>query len=205
MGTKKNGKEKYLEDIQTIKDTLIRQEKRPVIEPWIFNSWTALVFIGTFIQFIINRHGMHHYDSIVVWIWVPIILTGGILEGIGWYRNNEKEGMLIKSKTNISLLHLLIIMCISSFLIYLVITNAGALDFLPVMFLVQAGVFFTVFISFTHTKFYFISETFIAAAIIFYVFKFTGPYADMTVGIIISALFFISGILYRKHIRQASR
>lgn len=205
MDEQNSSKEKYLQDIQLIKDVLVKQGKRPIIEFWVFYSWSALIIIASLIQFFITKYSVDIPNQLVLKIWIPTTFIGGIFETLGWYRNSEKEKLLIKSKTNLSILHLMIIMCSGIMLIYAVIIKLNGQQYLPVIVLVISGIFFAIFVSYMATNMHFICEILILAGLIFFLFNFHGPVADIVVGLIMAIMFTGAGLLYRKTIKAGKK
>lgn len=69
--------EKYLQDIETIKDLLAEVDKRPLYEPWAFYAWGGLVAIGSLIHFLVERRSDFPVGEIFLKVWLPVILLGG--------------------------------------------------------------------------------------------------------------------------------
>ncbi len=85
---------KYLDDLETIRGLMTRYEERSLVRPWVFGAWGALVIIGTIASMHMSRSEVGA-TRIVLLVWLPVLIVGGMLEGLGWFLQNRQTGQAI--------------------------------------------------------------------------------------------------------------
>ena len=73
--------EKYLQDLKEIKDLTKRHEEKPLVEYWDFLSWGVLVIAGTLLH---TAFLPLKLNTALLFIWLPIFITGGAVETLAW-------------------------------------------------------------------------------------------------------------------------
>ena len=90
---------KYKEDIDTIKNILIKVDEKPIYENWVFTVAGILFIIGSIINFICYRLHMLTIGTSFVRIWLPVSLMLIFLEPIALVRRMAKEALPVFSRT----------------------------------------------------------------------------------------------------------
>ena len=85
--------DKYLNDIETIKDLPAEVDKRPLYEPWVFYAWGGLVAIGSLIHFLVERRFDLPVGEIFLKVWLPVILLAGFSEVLALSRNLARHSL----------------------------------------------------------------------------------------------------------------
>jgi hypothetical protein len=85
---------KYLDDLETIRGLMTRYEEQSLVRPWVFGVWGALVIMGTILSVQMSQSEVDP-TLIVLLVWTPALIVGGILEGLGWFLQNRQAGQAI--------------------------------------------------------------------------------------------------------------
>jgi hypothetical protein len=84
-------RESYLEELKIIKQTLKAQEGMQLIEPWAFFTWAGVTALGTTISAILYLYQGVIEPDLILTVWIPAIIIGGVLETVGWIRVLKRE------------------------------------------------------------------------------------------------------------------
>lgn len=188
---------KYFKDIQTIKELLIHQERRPVIAPWVFMSWSIIILVTTILQFILVKTIDPGYRTIILEVWIPASIVGCIFETVAWLLNSKKEALALNSRLNIVYAHTLVILSGALILLILSLLRLEAWEYLPVIILVTGSILMILLSLLARFNAYVIGELYILAALIIYLRHLSGPFVDLAVGLLIAVSFFVCGLIYR--------
>jgi hypothetical protein len=99
----RNDRERYLEDVALIKQTLREQEDRLLIAPWAFYSWAAVIVGATVLSVMVGGRGGWNALETARLIWIPALCVGGILETAGWIQHFRRENRVLFTSTTIRL------------------------------------------------------------------------------------------------------
>ncbi|NOY10257.1 MAG: hypothetical protein GXP33_15595 [Spirochaetes bacterium] len=69
---------KYLEDIRTIKELLLKTEDQPVYENWAFYAWGILIISAGIVHYFAEAAYKLGTGELFLKIWLPAIFIGGI-------------------------------------------------------------------------------------------------------------------------------
>lgn len=78
--------EEHLRELKIIAQTLRNQEGMQLIEPWAFFTWAAVTLAGTIITLLLHQSLDIPGSRLVLAVWVPAVLVGGVFETLGWIR-----------------------------------------------------------------------------------------------------------------------
>jgi hypothetical protein len=85
--------EKYLEDIRTIRETMLRGENRLHVPAWFFLTMGGLIAAGTVLHAIAALAWELPLRASLLAIWLPIFLLAGVTEITAWVQKGREEGL----------------------------------------------------------------------------------------------------------------
>lgn len=184
---------RYLEDIRDIKNLLSVNQEKPIVSPWAFHSWGILLLLGT----LANLAGYHYaglgFDQSLWWIWVPVMILGGLLESIGFIQVYRRQALVLSSprvmKTYLGLWGLFV----SASVILIHLIRMQAIE--PGLILVMLALFFIVFALASYQRVLGPAYVLLGLGIIFMVFGFSGSWSYAVAGLICSLAFFAGGFI----------
>jgi hypothetical protein len=184
---------RYLEDIKDIKKLLSVNQEKPIVSPWAFHSWGMLILLGT----LANLAGYHKaglgFDQSLWWIWVPVMVLGGMLESIGFLQVYRAQAPVLSSprvmKTYLGLWGLFV--SASVILVHLIRMQAVE----PGIILVMLALFFIVFALASYQRVLGPAYALLGLGIIFMVFGLSNSWSYGAAGLICSLAFFAGGII----------
>ena len=74
MDSTEKDREKYLEDIKTIKDIMLKTENEPVYENWAFYAWGLIIIAVSIIHFFIEAAYGYGIKDLFLKVWLPAII-----------------------------------------------------------------------------------------------------------------------------------
>ena len=93
METEDRDLEKYLDDIRTIRETILRSEDRLHIPAWFFLTMAGLITAGTVLHAIAASLWELPLRTALVAIWLPAYLLAGVAEVTAWVQKGREEGL----------------------------------------------------------------------------------------------------------------
>jgi len=188
-------KQRYLEDLKTIKDLLVEVEENPLIEPWAFFTWGVLIIIGSILHVIIeysfNLTGLKH----IIFIWSPIIAIGGFFECMGFIRKMSKDCMSLFSRVSKKLWTSLVAITIVFAIIIGILLRTAGTAYLPLTMLLYISVCFLGFGLIAYSKMFIPAFFLILISILFFIFDFKVLMAVLVAGLLIGLSFIGIGIM----------
>jgi hypothetical protein len=91
-------KERYLEDLKAIRDTLKSQEGGALLEPWAYLTWALITAAATGVSWWLYLAYGLGAGELALKVWLPAVLLGGSLETIGWIRYMKREEAVLRSE-----------------------------------------------------------------------------------------------------------
>lgn len=157
MGENRNDTdiEKYLKDIHTIKNTLIKIEERPLFETWLFFASSFLSFLLAFLHYIASAYFQLPIYDIFLKIWLPITVIGYSLEPLALIKRMSKEAIPLFSRNIIKLYLGMAGVSIASLVIVLLIIKADALDILPATLLLLFSMYYFLYAQVAYSSWFF--------------------------------------------------
>jgi hypothetical protein len=134
--------EKYLKDIETIKDLLADVDKRPLYESWVFYVWGGLIAIGSLIHFLVEKSYNLPIGEIFLKIWLPVILAMAFFEFLALIRNLTKQSLSIFSRGIVKLYMSMIGSGVALVFIVLLFLELDAIEYLPIIFLLAGAIIY---------------------------------------------------------------
>jgi len=184
---------RYLEDIRDIKNLLSVNQEKPIVASWAFHSWGTLILLGTLANLAAYRYGGLGFFQSLWWIWVPVMILGGLLESIGFIQVYRRQALVLSSprvmKTYLGLWGLFV--AASVILVHLI--RMQAIE--PGIILVMLALFFIVFALASFQKVLLPAYLLLGLGIIFMVFGFSSPLGYGAAGFICSLAFFAGGVI----------
>jgi len=188
--------EKYLDDIATIKDLLVKQERKSIIEPWAFISWSVLIFAGSVIQFILAGTLDPGYEFFIYALWLPLVVIAALLETVAWARSVRRRKLPITATTNVTLLHVLLVLSGGLIVLLFILLNLDGYRYLPPFVCAGSAVMVTAMSGVTRAKLYLLGELLFLGAVALLLLDLHGPVVDLSTGLCISAVFLAGRFLY---------
>jgi hypothetical protein len=186
---------RYLEDIRDIRNLLSVNQDKPIVSSWAFHSWGFLILLGTLTNLAVQQIAGLGFHQSLWWIWVPVMIFGGLLESIGFIQVYRRQAPVLSSprvmKTYLGLWGLFV--AASVILVHLI--RMQAIE--PGMILVMLALFFLVFALASFQKVLLPAYGLLGLGIIFMVFGLAGPWSYGAAGLICSLAFFAGGFLCR--------
>ena len=191
-------KEKYLNDIETIKDLLITVEEKSFIEHWTFYFWGAAVIAGTLAHLFIANPKVFSPGKIFYIIWLPVLLICGIIEIVSWYIRAKKDNRPVYTRSIKKFLSAWAVILLIASLTVILFIHIGAYNLLPVIILAFSSyilVFYGIFsYSFLITNGYILA----GSAVLIYFLKLPGEITLLLCGMAGGVISIISGILIKR-------
>lgn len=193
-----NGKnqnlEKYLKDIETIKDLLTEVDRRPLYEPWVFYAWGGLAAIGSLIHFLVERRSDLPVGEIFLKVWLPVILLGGFFELLALMRSMIRHSLSLFSRGIVKLYMSLIGALAALIFIVRLFIELGAIQHLPVVFLLAGAIIYFVWAQ-QSAYVYLFAHGFlmIIVAIVLYLFKIEHHSLSLIVGCVFAISLIMAG------------
>ena len=85
--------DKYLEDIRTIRETVLRGEDRLHVPAWFFLTMGGLIATGTVLHTIAALVWELPLRASLLAIWLPVFLFAGVAEITAWVQKGREEGL----------------------------------------------------------------------------------------------------------------
>jgi hypothetical protein len=184
---------RYLEDIRDIKNLLSVNQEKPIVSLWAFHSWGILILLGTLANIAGYQYATLGFNQSFWRIWVPVMILGGLLEGVGFIQVYRRQALVLTSprvmKTYLGLWGLFV----SASVILVHLIRVQAIE--PGIILVMLALFFIVFALASFQRVLGPAYGLLGLGIIFMVFGLAGPWSYVAVGLISSGAFFASGFI----------
>ncbi|MBA7523303.1 hypothetical protein ES705_15427 [subsurface metagenome] len=186
--------EKYLKDIETIKDLLADVDKRPLYEPWIFYVWGGLVAIGTLIHYLVERSLNLPIGEIFLKIWLPVILTMAFFEFLAFIRNLARHSIPFFSRGIAKLYISMIGSGAALVFIVLLFMKLDAIEYLPIVILLAGAIIYFILAQ-RSAYVYLIAHgiLMVLLAILFYLFNIEHHTLSLIVGCVFAFSLIIAG------------
>jgi hypothetical protein len=183
----------YLADIRDIKNLLSVNQEKPIVSPWAFHSWGILVLLGTLANLVGYHYAGLGFDQSLWWIWVPVMILGGLLESVGFIQVYRRQALVLSSprvmKTYLGLWGLFV----SASVILIHLIRMQAIE--PGLILVMLALFFMVFALASYQRVLGPAYVLLGLGIIFLVFGFSGSWSYAAAGLVCSLAFFAGGFI----------
>ena len=191
---KNQGLEKYLKDIETIKDLLADVDKRPLYEPWVFYVWGVLVAIGSLIHFLVEKSYDLPIGDIFLKVWLPVILAMAFFEFLAFIRNLASHSLSIFSGGIVKLLMSMIGSSVALVFIVLLFLKLDAIEYLPIVFLLAGAIIYFILAQ-RSAYVYLFAHGFLMVllAILFYLLKIEHHTLSLMVGCVFSISLVVAG------------
>ena len=186
--------EKYLKDIETIKDLLADVDKRPLYESWVFYVWGGLIAVGSFIHFLVEKSYDLPIGEIFLKVWLPVILAMGFFEFLALVRNLARHSLSIFSRGMVKLYMSMTGSVATLVFIVLLFLKLDAIQYLPIVFLLAGAI--TYFILAQRSAYvYLFAHGFLMVllAILFYLLKIEHHTLSLIVGCVVAISLIIAG------------
>ena len=85
--------EKYLDDIRTIRETVLRGEDRLHVPAWFFLTMGGLITAGTALHAAAAFAWAWPLQRSLIAVWLPIFLLAGVAETTAWVQKGRDEGL----------------------------------------------------------------------------------------------------------------
>jgi hypothetical protein len=186
--------DRYIQDIATIKDTLLQSEKRYVWEPWSFCSWGVLIILGAVIHFLVERRAASSGLVLFLEIWLPVILVSGFIELLTLVRSLRRQSLTIFTRSIVRLYLSLFGSLAALLVLLLLFYRLGALQFVPLVYLPGAAVVYFLLAQSGYTRLYVHAYLFVLLAVLLIVFPVERHLLVLLVGVIIGGSMIIAGL-----------
>jgi len=194
MDTNTDSPESYLNDLKEIKYMLGKFEEKPILEPWAFFTWAVFIALGTVISWIVHSiRPLSPFDAFFM-IWLPVMITGGLFEGIAFLSRFKKDAVPINTKSFVKTMIFMIgFFFVATLVIYSLLTTNAPLPGILLAFLACA--FFLIGYLSYFSLFYSALGMFIIS-VPFLLAGWTSDTAYFACGVLSSLYFAIGGIQY---------
>ena len=189
--------ERYIRDIATIKDILLKSEQKPIYEHWAFYAWGILVILGSVIHFIVQRRFEPTVRQLFLEIWLPVLLIGGFIELVTYIRTMSRQALNLFTRTirrfYLSLGGSGVAFC----LLVIMLNRGGAVGYMPIAFLLGAAIFYFFLAQITYTHVYIHGYLFLLFAILLYIFDLSHEVLVPIVGVLVGVSMIAVGVTIR--------
>ena len=195
--------DRYMKDIATIKDILMRSEQKPIYEYWAFCVWGALVIVGAVIHFFLQRRLEPTVRQLFLEIWLPVMLIAGFVELITFIRSMSRQSLNLFTRTvrrfYLSLFGSAVAFC----LLVIMLDRGGAVGYMPIAFLLGAAVFYFLLAQVTYSHVYYHGYLFLVFAVLLFIFDLAHDLLVPVVGFLVGVSMIAVGITIR--VQEKSR
>jgi hypothetical protein len=94
---------RYLDDLSTIKDLMIRSEEQPLVHHWVFAVWGVLVIVGSVLTGRLLQSPVAGGVDPLVIVWMPLLLVGSIAEAVGAILKSRETGIPVVTRRRMRL------------------------------------------------------------------------------------------------------
>ena len=189
--------DRYIRDIATIKDILLKSEQKPIYEHWAFYAWGLLVIIGAVVHFFVQKRFEPSVRRLFLEIWLPVLLIAGFIELVTYIRTMSRLALNLFTRTvrrfYLSLLGSGVAFC----LLIVMLNRGGAVGFMPIAFLLGAAVFYFLLAQVTYTHVYIHGYLFLVIAILLYIFDLRHEILVPIVGLLVGFSMIAVGMTIR--------
>jgi hypothetical protein len=189
--------DKYIRDIATIKDILLKTEQKPIYEHWAFCAWGILIIIGSAVHFFVQRRFEPTVRQLFLEIWLPVMLIAGFIELVTYVRTMSRHALTLFTRT-VRRFYLSVFGSAVAFCLLLIMLNrGGALGYMPIALLLGAAVFYFLLAQVTYTHVYIHGYLFLVFAILLFLFGLTHEILVPIVGLLVGFSMIGVGITIR--------
>lgn len=197
-----NNFDKYFKDIEIIKELLLKKGEKPIISHWIFIIWGIIILLATILNYYLYLNINIQFQTSINYIWIPSILVAIMIEIFGWIKNLEKQEIPLTSKITFHYLYFAITTSIFIIIFLKILYLLNGVKYFSIVILFSMGLFSNFIGLMSYNFFYIISSILYSLGIIFYFIEIwlhvkTDILLFVT-GIIISIMFVITGMLFKK-------
>ena len=186
--------EKYLKDIETIKDLLADVDKRPLYESWVFYVWGGLIAVGSFIHFLVEKNYDLPIGEIFLKVWLPVILAMGFFEFLALVRNLARHSLSIFSRGMVKLYMSMTGSVAALVFIVLLFLKLDAIQYLPIVFLLAGAIaYFILAQRSAYVYLFAYGFLMVLLAILFYLLKIEHHALSLIVGCVVAISLTIAG------------
>jgi hypothetical protein len=195
MGDKEqpDSDERHLDDLRTIKETLLRAEKKHLVEPYSYCIWGVVSILGGIAHFIIQQTVAHPAFNYFLFVWIPVLAVGGFFEAVGFIRRMGREALPLTSKTAVWLFIAFGGVCAAFAVIAVIFVRLHAEESLPVLVNLFVGISFIGYALLSCPPLFIQAYFVLLAGIILFIFQIPSPYSVLASSLSIGAAFLWAG------------
>ncbi len=183
---------RYLDEVRTIRRTLVEAEGRFRLYPWAYHVFGAVVLAGTGLNWVLAQRGLTQTEALLL-IWLPATFLGGVVEMVAWLRKSSKENvpMFVPGFRRYTLA--ISAYLVGAFAIGVVLVRAGILT--PGAILVLVGMMACIPVQYTHEWFLAEGLAMIACGIAMLALGANGAAYYAVAGLLVAAAMFGAGLV----------
>jgi hypothetical protein len=185
--------ERRLDDIQTIKEVLLRAEKKYLIEPWSYFGLGALSVAGGLVHFIIWLAFASPGFDYFLFVWVPVLAVGLFFETVGFVRRMAKEALPVLSRPGLWLFVALTLLSVVFAVLAIIFVRFHAEAYLPTLVDFCMGFGLIAYALLSCPPLFVQSALIILTGFILFVFQVPEPYSVLSSALVIGASLFWAG------------
>jgi len=126
-----------LKDIKTIRK-LMTQAARPIFfSPWQWIEWGIIVLVGCILTYWL---GSHITQSNLAFLWIFLIVLGGFLETVIWYRESKAHGVEPINTFSLQLVLVAFLVFFIAIIFSIVFIQLQHLQYIPGAWMLSIGV-----------------------------------------------------------------
>ncbi len=185
--------QQHLDDLRTIKETLLRAEKKHLVEPYSYCVWGIVSVLGGLAHFIIQQTIAHPSFNYFLFIWIPAFALGGFFETVGFIRRMAREALPLTSKTVIWLLIAFLGVCAAFAVVVILFVRLHGEAYLPVVINLFVGISLIGYALLSCPPLFVQAYFVLLAGVVSFVFQIPAPYSVLVTSFSIGAAFLWAG------------
>ena len=182
----------YEQDLAIIKDILLENSERPVLEYWAFYIWGILTLAGTFLSVKLYAGGWTSVQ--LFWrVWIPVLIAGSLGESVAWIVKSAKESIPLLNKIMIRFFLSSLGVIFAFFFVIILLLFDGKSEILIKLILPLLSVVFFLYSTVTYRFINWFGYLSLALGLIFLLFL-PPAFIGVVSGVVSSVLLIVAGI-----------
>ncbi len=187
------GDESRLDDIQTIKEVLLRVSKKHLVEPYSYFVWGIVSILGGIAHFIVSRTVDHPAFNYFLFVWIPVFAVGGFFEAVGFVRRMAREALPLTSRTSRWLMLAFAGVCLAFVIVAVIFVRFHADAFLPVLVSLFVGISLIGYALLSCPPLFAQAYFVLLGGVVNFIFQIPPPYSVLVTSFSIGAAFIWAG------------
>jgi hypothetical protein len=183
--------ERYKDDLATIRELMTTYDEQPIVKHWAFYVWGVFVIAASLIHYRLSITTAIDTYGVIVRVWVPVLLLGGISETIAWAFHVRDAGLAFWTRRNKRLIAAYIPLTLT---LLLLLVDAVPSGVHTGSILAAASVPLLLFAQLTYGSLYAEAFLLLAAGVVVRIADVATPETSLAAGCLAGAFYLVSGV-----------